>query len=176
MRSSKRLAGLDLGWIVFLPNGERNGGFGVIPDAWLNQLLLRETQIHATELIAALSAVFSMRKELAGMRVLHFIDNQGALSNLISGRAASRDVAALVVLHQMYLLQMSSISWYEYVETHLNCSDGPSRELRDFALSHLAYVLQVNMKEAELPPIRILFEQPLESLTSMFELLRSVSD
>ena len=66
---------LTIGWIVFLPNGDRVAGAAVIPPRWTESFQERKTQIHIGEALAALSALYSCRSLLRGLRILHFVDN-----------------------------------------------------------------------------------------------------
>ena len=64
--------------------------------------------------------------------------------------------------------------WLEYVESHLNVGDGPSRELQRFALSDLALEWGIETTAAQLPQLDRLFRSPVESVQELFEVLRSL--
>ena len=114
----------------------------------------RQTHIHICECLAALSAVHCCREDLRGLRLLHFVDNQGALANLIAGASRCRDVAAVVMWYQLICIHANVAPWLEYVETHLNIGDVPSRELQAFVNHALARRLGITSVElASLPPM-----------------------
>ena len=139
---------------MFLPSGERVAGAACIPSSWSEAFVQRETQIHIGEALAALSALFCCREKLKGLRVLHFIDNQAALANLISGSAKALDIAAVVVWYQVLATSLSACPWFEYVESHLNISDLPSRLLKAFVNHSLAKKLGIRrVVDASLPPM-----------------------
>ena len=69
---------------------------------------------------------------LYGRRVLHFIDNQGALSNCISGLSKDEDCAWMVHKLAISTARLSCSPWFDYVRSKANIADLPSRW--DFAL------------------------------------------
>ena len=145
---------LTIGWIVFLPGGNRSAGAAVISDKLVAAFDERECQIHMGEALAALSAVYSCWTSLRGLRVLHFVDNQGALANLIAGSAGSMDVAGVVGWYQILTVSGHILPWFEYVESHLNLADVPSRLLDKFVEDPLARALGITeVLPARLPPL-----------------------
>ena len=138
---------LSIGWIDFLPDGVRIAGAAVIPPRWMECFQERKTQIHIGKALAALSALFSCQEKLRGLRVLHFVDNQAALANLISGSSGCLDIAAVVVWYQILAARLGACPWFEYVESHLNISDLPSRMLAAFVNHTLARKLGIRQVE-----------------------------
>ena len=87
--------------------------------------------------MAALTAYTSIDPRLiAGKLILHFVDNQGALSNLIS--CSSRDYDCSWMVHEFAIIasKLSLGVWFEYVRSAANIADLPSR-------GEYAYLLQV---------------------------------
>ena len=65
---------------------------------------------------------------LCGEAVVHFVDNTGALSNLIHGYASKPDCGRLVnALHLALAFQRTRV-WFEWVPSKANVADYPSRD------------------------------------------------
>ena len=97
-----------------------------------------EQYIGILENLAAQSVAFSVPSLLTDRLVLHFIDNQGALANMVSGSSADIDSRAIVFDTALQLARIKARAWYEWVESAANIADLPSRgdlsfsrELRD---------------------------------------------
>ena len=76
---------ITYGWLVASPGRPVVAGCGIIPDSVQKSFKERSTQIFVGELLAALSAIHDNATVLENGRVLHFVDNQAALSTLIGG-------------------------------------------------------------------------------------------
>ena len=64
------------------------------------------SQIFISEISSALSAVWSLRDDLQGLRLPRVVDNQAALASLIGGAAADPDTASSVAcLYQLLLVR-----------------------------------------------------------------------
>ena len=72
------------------------------------------------EVLAALAVYMSLPSWLAGRRVLHFIDNQGALSNLISCSSKDLDCAWMVHDFAIRAARLSCGVWFDYVRSKAN--------------------------------------------------------
>ena len=72
---------------------------------------------------------------LAGRRVLHFVDNQGALSNLISCSSKDLDCAWMVHDFAIRAARLSCGVWFDYVRSKANLADLPSRGEFDLLLA-----------------------------------------
>ena len=138
---------IGFGWTVFLPGCVPRAACSTVPLSIQRLWLKRKTQIHIAEVLAAVSLVFTLSSELSGMRLWHFVDNQGALANLIAGSAAAMDIAGAIAAYHLIAVKHGIMPWLEYVESDLNVSDGPSRELENFALSITAAKLGITMME-----------------------------
>ena len=102
---------------------------------------------------------------LRGLKLLHFVDNQGALANLIAGSAGAMDVAGVVAWYQCLTVSGQILPWFEYVESHLNLADVPSRLLDAFVTDPLAKALGISsVLPARLPPLEDLYLSTLNLL------------
>ena len=64
----------------------------------------------------------------------------------------------------------------EYVESDLSISDGPSRELENFALSEKTARLGITKKEcATIPDFETFFASPTETLEHLFDKIRNLT-
>ena len=107
------------------------------------------------------------------MHILHFVDNQGALSSLIGGFTAQEDVAPISCLYQLLLVSMGAMAWLEYVESEANIADLPSRPESDWASSDLRRELGISLEPASLPDLPTVFQAPADAL-SRFEAVRNL--
>ena len=88
----------------------------------------RPTRVGAQlEMLAVLSVYASIPRVFSNMQVLHFIDNQGVLWNLVD--ASSREPGCAGMAHSTALRQsrLGANVWYEYVASAANIGDMPSR-------------------------------------------------
>ena len=93
----------------------------------LQSLELKKTYICQLELVAALAAYLTFPDIVRGRLVNHFIDNDPAKSNLISGYSPHLDSARIV--HQFHLeaLRLDCHPWLSFVYSEDNLADDPSR-------------------------------------------------
>ena len=122
----------------------------------------RKNYIGPLETLAAVSVLRSMPREVTqGRLILHSVDNQGSLSNLISG--SSRDVSSAWLVHEQALVsaELGAGVWFEYVRSAANIADLPSRDalLEYFAclrqLGHTSPSIPVAMQYPESPVWRV---------------------
>ena len=100
----------------------------VISQSMLERLFsLKDQYIAQLEMIAVMSLYASLPHVLTDALVLHFVDNQGVLWNLVD--ASSRDPGCAGMAHTTALLQsqLRAGVWYEYVHSAANIGDLPSR-------------------------------------------------
>ena len=95
----------------------------------------RTQYITQLEVLAALAVYMSVPSWVAGRRVLHFIDNQGALSNLISCSSKDLDCAWMVHDFAIRAARISCGVWFDYVRSKANLADLPSRGEFDLLLA-----------------------------------------
>lgn len=122
----------------------------------------RKNYIGPLETLAAVAVLRSMPSRVTrGRMILHSVDNQGALSNLIS--CSSRDMSAAWLVHD-YALTSATLGagvWFEYVRSAANISDYPSRgELAEYysclrALGYHGRSELVDFKYPEAPEWRL---------------------
>ena len=133
----------QMGWVLRVPPCSRYGVRYFHSSYSLDRSLLerlfgvRQNYIQQLETLAALTAYTSIDPRLiAGKLILHFVDNQGALSNLIS--CSSRDYDCSWMVHEFAIIasKLSLGVWFEYVRSAANIADLPSR-------GEYAYLLQV---------------------------------
>ena len=60
--------------------------------------------------------------------MLHWIDDTSVMSALTKGYSGAPDSAVMVHAFHAYNLALRAQVWFEYVNTHANVSDRPSRE------------------------------------------------
>ena len=123
-----------LGFVVYSPY---TGAF--VCSAWvvpppLLALLFRphEQYVGILENLAAQAVAFSVPDILSHRLVLHFVDNQGALSNLVSGSSSDPDSRAIVFDSALQSSRLGARVWYEWVESASNIADLPSRGVFSF--------------------------------------------
>ena len=93
---------------------------------WLFRI--RKQYIAQLELMAVLSLYHSLPREvLDNELILHFVDNQGVLWNLVD--ASSRDPGCAAMTHTTAIRQarLRCKVWYDYVTSAANIADLPSR-------------------------------------------------
>ena len=91
--------------------------------------------ISHVELIAALSVRMILAKELAGRRVIIWLDNEAARFGLIKGRSPSPSMDSLLRLFASVEDSSPSFTWICRVPSHSKLADGPSREDPQLALA-----------------------------------------
>ena len=118
---------LRLGW-----NQRPFGGTCVVPQECLDGWIPRRQQIFPGETLCGLAVPWFHFDRLRHQDLLWFIDNEGACSALIRGASRQPDVHLIAQFSSLLLHSLGSRSWYEWVDTESNCSDGLSRDgLRD---------------------------------------------
>ena len=88
----------------------------------------RGQQINHLEALAAVCSRLTFPDALRERRVLHFIDNTVALSKLVHGYAREPDMAATTGPLHLCDAALSVDAWFEWVPSHANVSDLPSRD------------------------------------------------
>ena len=79
-------------------------------------------------MLAGVAAYTSRPEQFRDRDVIHFIDNQGALTGLAKGYSRDVDSARLIsVFHTMNAAVRANV-WFEYVPSAANIADLPSRD------------------------------------------------
>ena len=146
---------------------------------FLEQGLL--TYINKGELIAGIACLSTYPELFRGRKVIHFIDNAGALSNLINGYANKPDAARLVNMFHVALIALR-VDWYgEWVPSKANIADLMTRperfeEFRQGLGGLPAYDAEeqrvhpspsLTVKELELPPLDLMSGELLQWARTM---------
>ena len=114
---------------IVVIDGDRVGEAGAEVPRWLLEWLRpRGQQINHLEAVAAACARLTFPDMLRGRRVLHFIDNTVALSKTVHGYANEPDMAAATSVLHLCDAMLGVDSWFEWVPSHANISDLPSRD------------------------------------------------
>ena len=92
------------------------------------------TLIMQAEIAGATWVYYSNVERLRGRRVIHFIDNTGALSAMIFGYARKIDCARMVNSFHLLLAALQMRVYFEWVPSEANTSDLPSRALEAGAM------------------------------------------
>lgn len=110
----------------------------------------KETYVTQAELIVAVALYFSLPSRLRHRRVLHYIDNTGALAALVNGYSKALDMAALVSAFHVQLMKLRTRVFFDWVPSRANISDWPTRpEKRHLIPSRAKYF------ELVLPPMEL---------------------
>jgi hypothetical protein len=88
---------------------------------------LRGTYIALGEVIAGPLACVAFAEELRKQDLLWFIDNVGAAVSLIKAGSPSVDCSAVALSANLLLLQLPTRTWFEWLASAQNPSDGLSR-------------------------------------------------
>jgi|EP00966_Prymnesium_polylepis_P169219 hypothetical protein len=121
----------QVGVVVWSPaHGRLYYSGGVLPErfrTWLQGLRSKQTYITQYELFAALIAYLTFPDLLYGQLVHHFVDNQGAMHNLISAYTSKPDSMRIVNMLHVQVLSLACQPWFGFVYSEDNLSDLPSR-------------------------------------------------
>jgi len=144
-------------FIAFIPGRRRPIVSRLVLPDWVYLHLSADafTLIQQAELIAAVGAYRTLAGALREEAVIHFIDNAGALSNLIHGYARRPDCGRLVNAFHLLLAELGARAWLEWIPSKANCSDLPSRD-DDMALLdalEAGFVNGFDEIDFSLPPI-----------------------
>ena len=114
------------------------GGAKAFTAKLMNQVvtrwLRRKQQIMCADALAPLIALHHSATRLANQQILWFVDSLGAMSSLIRGSARPEDVGTLRPMQATLAAQLSTLVWYEWVDSASNPSDGLSRAGADCPL------------------------------------------
>jgi hypothetical protein len=118
-----------VGGVIFSPRRRRPLGFtAIIPEHVVQSWLPKQQQIGQAEAFAPLVALCAWPELFRDICLLHFVDNTSALACFLKGYSSKQDTAAIVGIMHLWLCHLRCCAWWEHVPSHLNCSDGLSRE------------------------------------------------
>ena len=87
----------------------------------------QDTYIHAAELLACAAVYYTLPEILKGRLVHHFIDNEAARANAISGSTGSLLTASILGTYHVQILALACQPWVGFVYSEDNLADLPSR-------------------------------------------------
>jgi hypothetical protein len=127
------------------------------------------TLIMQAEIAAAEWVFFSNVERLRGRRVIHFIDNTGALSAMIFGYARKIDCARMVKSFHLLLAALQLRVYFEWVPSEANTSDLPSRAMEAGAMdTYFGYFPESVEGPSHMPPVDAWLPNGAASLDSVF--------
>ena len=119
---------LRLGWILFPQDSQPVGGSCLIPPAVLASWCERRQQIFPGESLCGLLVPYFHPKVFGSRDAVWFVDNEGAVAALIKASSSQPDVHRIVQCAQALLQALGSRTWFEWIDSDSNPSDGLSRE------------------------------------------------
>jgi len=127
------------------------------------------TLIMQAEIAAATWVYYSNVERLRGRRVIHFIDNTGALSAMIFGYARKIDCARMVNSFHLLLAALQMRVYFEWVPSEANTSDLPSRALEAGAMEKYFEYFPTSVRgPCSMPPPDAWMPYGVASLGSVF--------
>jgi len=171
------------GWsglgIVVMDGDDRYEAGCRVPQWILDWLGPRGQQINHLEALVLVAARLTFPDVLFGRRVLSFIDNTCALSKSVHGYANEPDMAAVVNALHVCDAALGIESWNEWVPSHANVSDLPSREPSTWDAEARAVmdVLRARMREQGFGRRTLLLPSvaQLDNPSVMFEAARDLA-
>ena len=103
-------------------------GAAAIPQELRDIFLSRRQYIGQDEIVGAICPYLSV-PELAGKKVIHWIDNTSALAALTKGFSRMCDSASLVHAFHAWNTGARADVWFDWVPSKSNPADEPSRDL-----------------------------------------------
>ena len=147
-----------VGFVVFVPGRDRPIVSRLVLPPWVYSHLSQEasTLIQQAELIAAVGVYRTLPNLFKGEAAIHFVDNTGALSNLVHGYASRPDCGRLTNAYHLMLADLRCKVWLEWVPSKANVADLPSRDedlpLLD-AIEDAGFVAGFDEVAFDLPPL-----------------------
>ena len=151
--------------LSFLAFDQRDGRYysskhTLVPLSYFVNFVKRETYIGVGELVGAVGAFYTLPELFRSRKVIHFVDNAGALSHMVNGYAGQPDSARLVNAFHVAIMALE-MSWYgEWVPSKANPADIMTRPERFEELRQALAGCHVEWHDYELPPLSI-SSQPL---------------
>ena len=100
-----------------------SANLAAIPDEFYANFPTLDNYVLRGEIVAHIMAFYSKPELFAGRRVISFVDNATALSNLVNGYAGKPDMAKFVNMFHVAVLALD-IEWYgEWVPSKANIAD-----------------------------------------------------
>ena len=102
----------------------------------------RQQYVGQLELLAAIAVYYSLADVLRGRKVVHYIDNSGAMAILVKDYSSDIDSAQLVNTFYALTSALEVDVWFDYVKSAANIADWPSR-------GQVAFAYEVNASRIE---------------------------
>ena len=100
---------MGYGWVLSSADWVKPiAGLGKVPAEIAEQFETREIQMCMGGALAALSAPYTVPALFQGRDLVHFVDNQGALSCLVNGVSQAQDVGAVACLYQLVMARQNA--------------------------------------------------------------------
>ena len=129
----------------------------------------KKTLIMQAEIAAGVWVYYSNVDLLRGRRIIHFIDNTGALSAMLHGYARKLDCARMVNSFHLLLATLQLNIYFEWVPSEANPSDLPSRELEVGAMEkYYSMFPSSRVGMSHMPPLDAWLPDGAASLESVF--------
>lgn len=122
----------------------------------------RETYIGQAEELAAATVYWTHPEIFRDTCPIHFIDNQGTLGILTRGASHHAPMGRLAHRVAAQLFRLRARVWFEYVASHANIADLPSRHDSQLARRILRERFRARVRPAELTPPLVL--PPLDAV------------
>ena len=98
-----------------------------VPPSVVAIFVQRKQQIHMGELLAPMMALLRWPELMENESTINYIDNMGVLCNIVGGSSRAPDAGTLIFALHLRMAKLKVRSWWEWVESESNCSDGGSR-------------------------------------------------
>jgi len=166
----------ELGYHMFVPSREGSPSTILHRSCRLEGDSLRpfsaasRTLIMQCEIAAATWAYFSAPDVFKSRRVIHFIDNTGALSALLHGYARKLDCARMVNSFHLLAAALELQVYFEWVPSLANAADLPSRASEPGAMEKYSELFPSSVPgPSYLPPLGAWLPGGLSSLDSVLD-------
>ena len=111
-------------------NGNHYVGHGRMPQAYIERFSVTDALIGRGEIGYGIGAMWSCPSLFIDRKVIHFIDNAPALSNLVNGYSGRPDMAQFVNMHHAACIALN-VDWYgEWIPSKANIADIMTRPER----------------------------------------------
>ena len=157
-----------MGWVIF--DSMRNrpiGGSMSIGEDLLSQWQPRKQQVFVAETLVVMAATLLHQDILRGRDLIWFVDNIGALQVLIKGNSSQFDAGNVCAAAHLHWAATGTRSWFEWVASDDNPSDGLSRGGIHDAWT-LAQSPSWEIQEYEAPAWFSLIDLPIAQLRELF--------
>lgn len=117
----------DASWVIFHPTLPTIGGSCAVPHSVLTSWAPRRQQIYPGETLCGLIVPLLHSGYLHQQDVVWYVDNEAATSSLVRGSSKQTDVHMIAQYAQVLLYKLGARTWWEWIDSASNPSDGLSR-------------------------------------------------